>query len=93
MSLEEFKKLNKEIGNHWFSVGAMHFFDSKIHDFDEDTGVFITSEDSHIGASVRKFTLRHADFQTGRVKTLSVFQEFDSLRCARAEMGRKLVVL
>lgn len=91
MTLNEFKSLNKSIGNHWFSTGAVNFFDSKIHDWDEKNGVFITSEDSHIGGSKRMFTIRVADFETGRVRTPRRFMEFDSLREARTVMKRIII--
>lgn len=91
MTLEEFKELNKSIGNHWFKEGAMEFFDSKIHDFDEDSGFFITSEDSHIGSSKRLYTIRLANFQTGRVKTVGTFQEFDSITQARTRFKRLIL--
>ena len=91
MSLEEFKKLNKEIGNHWFSVGAMHFFDSKIHDFDEDNGIFITSECGPFGKGPRAYTIRKADFESGRVSTMGEFQKFATLSEARTKM-KKIVI-
>ncbi len=44
MTLNEFMRLNKQVGNHWFSPDTLAFFESHVHDFDESSGVFITSE-------------------------------------------------
>ncbi len=77
MTLLEFKKLNKSIGNHWFDDGAMQFFKSKIEHWDGATGMFITSEQD--GDRDRKYTIRRANFETGRVKTVGAFQKFNTL--------------
>jgi hypothetical protein len=83
MTYEAFVRFNEEQGYHWFKPDTMRFFDSKIHDWDVKTGFFISSEKGPIRGSVRKFTVRKADFETGNVSTLSEFQEFDSIDEAR----------
>ncbi len=84
MTLLEFKKLNKSIGNHWFDNGAMEFFNSAIEHWDADTGLFITSD--KMGDRERKFSIRRANFETGRVKTVGEFQEYDTLAEAKKSL-------
>lgn len=91
MNLEQFKKLNKQVGNHWFSEGALNFFNSKIHDFDEDTGFFISSEQGPTSGCERRYSLRRAEFETGKVSTIGKFQEFSSIYQARKALIRAVM--
>ncbi len=93
MTLKEFMRLNKEVGNHWFSPATLEFFESKVHDFDEDSGIFITSECGPFGKGPRAYTIRKADFQTGRVSTVGKFQEYATLQKARTHASRVLISL
>lgn len=88
MYLHEFKELNKAKGFHWFSKDTMRFFSSRVLDFDIISGYFITSERN--GSSPRRYTIRKADFVSGEVSTVSVFQEYSSLQRARTAYKRKL---
>jgi hypothetical protein len=90
MSIEEFIALNKKIGNHWFSEGAMSFFGSKFHDWDSSSGYFI-SEQGPSSSDPRMFTIRKADFQTGRVSTFSSFQEFKTISEARTRFKKVIL--
>ncbi len=92
MTFEEFKKANKLAGNYWFSPDTMDFFQSKIHEFDEDSGVFITSECGPFGKGPRAYTIRKANFQTGRVSTVGGFQAFDTLSSAKTA-AKKIILL
>lgn len=89
MTLDEFKEFNKSIGNHWFSDDTMSFFKSKIHDFDESSGMFITSEQGP--DDIRGFSIRKADFQTGRVSTVGKFMEYKNLLQARTKF-KKIII-
>jgi hypothetical protein len=79
MTLEEFKKFNKEIGNYWFADDTDYFLASKVHSFCESTGYFISSEQGPGRTITRRYTIRRADFQTGRVKTIVEFQAYASI--------------
>ena len=91
MTLNEFRRLNKEAGNHWFSPNTMAFFESHVHDFDEDNGIFITSECGPFGKGPRAYTIRKADFEFGRVSTVGDFQKFATLSEARTKM-KKIII-
>ena len=82
MTFEEFKNLNSAVG-FWFHKDTMRCFQSEVHDFDEETGCFISSEVGPAGNGPRKYTLRRGNFKTGRVSSLSRFQEFTTLEEAR----------
>jgi hypothetical protein len=88
MRLEEFKELNKSIGNYWFSPDSMRFFKSRILDWDIITGYFITSEKGP--SNVRRYSIRRANFETGTVSTVSEFQEYPTLQRARTAYKRYL---
>jgi hypothetical protein len=76
MTLQEFKKLNKNSGQHWFNEDTMGFFRSVIETFNETTGYFVTSEKF---MEKRFYSARKANFETGRVKTVGPFNEFRSI--------------
>jgi hypothetical protein len=91
MDINEFKLFNEKIGNYWFSEGSMSFFNSKPHDWDEDTGFFISSEQGPTGSCKRMYSIRRADFETGRVSTVSKFQEFETIYQARKAFKRAVM--
>lgn len=78
MTFEAFKAKNKFSGNHWFSPDTMKWWRSRIAYFDCITGYFISSEKRGFDDLRRAFTVRKADFETGKVETVSKFQEFKS---------------
>lgn len=81
MSLDEFKEQHERHGGHWFSVGAMKFFNSKITWWDNETGFFITSEVNP--AAEKRYTVRQADFKTFNVKTIGEFHYHRSSQAAK----------
>lgn len=81
VTLEEFKRHNESIGNHWFSEDTMRFFDSRVETWDGNTGLFITSEVNPSG--VKAYSIRRADFETGRVSTVGVFHSYKTLKKAQ----------
>lgn len=79
---------NKRAGRHFFSPGALAFFDSRVYEEVFHGVIFITSEQNNRGLSnnehnERFWTLRVIDGSTGVVSTLGRFQQFDSLDRAR----------
>ena len=91
MTLSEFMRFNARVGNHWFSEGTMAFFRSRIEAWDDETGYFISSEVGPTDDCPRAYTLRKADFKTGRVQTISEFGEFETLREAKRSLGSKIL--
>lgn len=91
MTLTEFMRLNKQVGNYWFSPDTLAFFESHVHDFDESSGVFITSECGPFGKGPRAYTIRRADFETGKVSNIGKFQEFATLTQARTK-AKKIIL-
>ena len=80
-SLEEIKRLNKAKGFHFFSAGAMDFFDSRVEGDQVYRGrYFVTSEQFHAsdGTSYpREYSVReaHEDGRIERTGTFSTLQE------------------
>lgn len=68
------KRANKEIGHHFFSKGALRFFNSTVYPRVYGGRYFVTSEFSSGTAPVR-YTVRGAE-PNGAIKTVSEFQEF-----------------
>lgn len=86
MTLNEFKRLNKEKGFHWFDADTMRFFNSRISNWDATTGLFITSEQNH--GCPRLYTIRLANFNTGKVETCGEFQQYKTLYDAKQDLKR-----
>lgn len=85
MNLESFKRLNQSIGNHWFDKDTMGFFKSKIHTWDVVTGYFITSEIDW--SDTKRYSIRHANFETGQVGTVGEFHSFLTLHAAKKALS------
>lgn len=86
MELLEFMKLNASKGYHWFESGTIEFFGSRISNWDENSGLFITSEQPPHGD--RSYTIRQANFETGQVSTIGEFCQYDSKASALAAMNK-----
>ena len=82
LTITEMKRLNKEAGQHWFSEGAMKFFNTKIEAKPNKNNLFITSECPDGG--VRRYTIRRFNPETYEVETASEFWEFETLEEAKA---------
>ena len=90
MNLEEFKRIMRDRGSHYFEASTMAFFGSKVHtDFIGD-GYFITSEWKGLNTRERAFTLRQADFENFRVRTVGQFGEHPTFEHALAA-SRELI--
>jgi hypothetical protein len=88
MQLEQFKALNAAKGKYWFSPDTMDFFGTRIHDWDGNTGLFITSEQPPHGD--RRYSIRKADFETGDVATVGGFCAYKTLAAAKAGVRKVL---
>lgn len=88
MTLQEFMRLNKSKGMCWFEYETMKFFKTKVLDWDDDTGYFITSELGPVEGEKRKYTIRKGNLETGAVRTVGGFQEFDTIHEARKEFNK-----
>jgi hypothetical protein len=85
LTITEMKRRNLAQGQHWFSKGAMSFFNTRVEAQPNKNNVFITSE--HTGDENRKFTLRQFDTATNKVETVGEFMEYETL--AEAKEARK----
>lgn len=89
ISIEEVKRVNREHGKFYFSVGTMRFFKSRVSKQAYKVGnkaYFITSERGPHMA--RKWSIRVADLTTGKIDTVGEFQEFNTNREAKKELER-----
>lgn len=84
MTLNEFKLLNKQVGSHWFDDATIAFFSSRISNWNESNGLFITSEAGPNG--IRAYSVRKANFETGEVKTIGEFQCHKTLGAAKRSL-------
>lgn len=76
-TINEIKKRNIEMGEHFFDAEAIHFFDSKIYKTTHGFH-FTTSERGPSG--VRRYSVRVINWETGRIETSGKFQQFATLR-------------
>lgn len=69
---------NKQVGQYFFSEGAMHFFNSRIETHGNliNNKYFVTSEKAPVEGSSRKYTVRQFVPKTGDIKTIGKFQQF-----------------
>lgn len=86
MTLESFKEFHQGKGLKYFS--SMKDLQSRIHEYDVYSGLFITSEVDSKRDTFRRYTLRQADFKTGEVKLVSKLMEFQRPVHARALMKK-----
>lgn len=78
ISISDVRQINEEKGQHFFERGAMRFFNSKIETKGDLIGnkYFITSE--QFDNSPRHYSVREFIKDTGRINTISEFNEFSS---------------
>lgn len=81
VTIDEIKRRNKEVGQHFFDDRTMEFFDSRIST-KTFGNYFVTSECGPSG--MRRYTIRVFDPNNGTVDTFGNFQEFDTLREAQS---------
>ncbi len=80
MSIETVKKLNQNNGFHFFSSGAMKFFDTELNEkvfvSKNKLKAFFTTSEQFDEHSSRRHTVRVCNLKTGDVETVGKFQEF-----------------
>ncbi len=81
LTYTQMKVLNQSIDNHFFDRETMRFFDSKIHGKCNYQGYFVSSEQQQ--NRLRKYTIRQFNFKTYEVKSISKFQEYNTLAKAK----------
>lgn len=86
MTLDEFRRLNKSKGFHWFDDASMKFFATKIVHWDTATGYFISSELPPFKGV--RFSIRKADFETGKVETIGALGQYETLPDAKEALGK-----
>jgi hypothetical protein len=89
MSVDQIVKHNKDVGQHFFSDGAMQAFGSRVYEYLVLGRYFITSEKDHYSGGGRAYTIRYAD-GSGRVHTYDGVCKYDTLDKARRAL-RKIV--
>ncbi len=92
MNKTEMKDLDKKNGGHFFSKGAMRFFNSIIETTGTDyagKSYFITSE-RFDETKPRLYTIRSIDLKEGYVNKVSEFQEYRTKEDA-LEARRELI--
>lgn len=82
LTINEMKRMNEEVGQHWFSKGAMNIFNTRIEAGPNKENIFITSDAMDPDAE-RRYTLRLFVSETSKVETVGNFCEFDTLDEAR----------
>jgi hypothetical protein len=82
ITIAEMASKNSMMGQHWFSKGAMEFFNTKIETQPNQDNIFITSEYMD-NPSDKKYSLRQFDAESWKVDTLGDFREFDTIADAR----------
>lgn len=83
LSIEQIRKHNADIGQHWFSPKTLRFFESRILDELHLGAFFISSEkDNYARHAVRLYTVRIAK-GCGCVDTVGQFQQYATLAQAR----------
>ena len=97
LTLAEMKKINQDLGMHFFDKDAVKFFNSKF----ETKGIrkgnnvyFITSEqfEPTIGEKEpRKYTIRDMDLNDGSIDTVGEFQQYDSKESAKKVLKEKVL--
>lgn len=75
LSLQEFQELNNTVGCNWFKPDTIKFFKSKVTTWFKD-GWFITSEVNP--SKIKRYTIRKANFETGRVSTVGEFHSYNT---------------
>lgn len=84
-SMSEVREANKAAGYHFFDKATIRFFKSRIEAGPFKANYFITSE--QFEQEPRRYTIRQA-FANGSVMTVGEFQEYETLKEAKAAIKR-----
>lgn len=76
MTLQQIEQANKAAGGHWFDQGATTFFKSRVSDiiYQGPGGIYFVSSEKD--TSVRFYTVRKFDPNTGMISTHGKFQQY-----------------
>jgi hypothetical protein len=88
-NMEDVKRANRQIGNHWFDPETVRFFRTRICSELIAGAYFITSEQYSAGA-LRLYSIRRAQ-PDGTIETIGDFQQYRSKAEARAAIRRLLI--
>lgn len=87
LTIEDIKRLNSELGGHFFDRDAMRFFNSRVLSrvmvlpYDNGELYFVTSErfeDVPRKYTLRSICIREGDERYGKIGEVSEFQQFSS---------------
>ena len=81
-SMDHVRRANTARGHHFFSEGAMAFFNSRVESKLLDGRYFVTSE-AFDETSERRYSVREVE-DDGAVETLGAFQEHPTIEAALA---------
>lgn len=90
--MERIMRLNWEAGEHWFDKKMMRFFSSAVEEFatvKEGKAYFVSSEKTT--PTLRLYSVRVCDLETGIVGTVGEFQEYETQEQAK-ETIEKIVI-
>lgn len=93
MTLLQFTQLAKKSGEKFFSRNEMKYWKRRIHEYDVYTGLFISSECEGIKDTFRRYSLRRADFKTGKVLSVSEPMQFARPALARGMLKKEKLKL
>lgn len=88
ISIKDLKQLNDEHGMTWFRKKELEFFDTtlpKIARIHEDKAYFVSGEREQL--QLRRYTIRYADLETGKIHTIHDFMKYGSLHNAKKEIN------
>jgi len=85
-SINDIKSAMRVKGSHWFDASALRFFRSRIGNdvFQGSGGVYFVSSEQFGDGSPRLYTVRQFDPDAIAIRDGSSFQEFATLRAAKA---------
>lgn len=91
-NITEIKRSNKAAGRHWFSKGALDFFNSRVYPrvYEGPGGIFfVSSEEFDASAGYpRRFSVNAFSPESGSIGTVGKFQAHQTLEDARGEAKR-----
>ncbi|RHU03312.1 MULTISPECIES: DUF7447 family protein [Erysipelotrichaceae] len=81
LRMKDVIRMCKEKGLHYFDKDTMEYWGTKIETELMEGNLFVTSEDT-FDSMERKYTVRHFDENTLKIRTVDDFQRFETLEQA-----------
>jgi len=88
-TINDIKEANAKAGRHFFSAGAMAFFNSRIESEVINGAYFITSEANYRLSDRRRFTVRKFNPHTAEIETVGPFFHFKTKQKALEYLGAR----